>query len=141
MSASVVTVNDILDGQVKLDIACLDRIYLNVYMPKLQTSGQVTAFLTHHLGFPFPSPALFNQIGQRFRRAVASYADANNILGVKFAKGESPFIQYGYSGRARGQARRAVHLNQPGHAESNARNLWMSVGRDTLPTKPSPGIE
>lgn len=58
MGTSVVTVNDILDGQVKLDIECLDRIYLNVYVPKLQTSAQVTAFLTNHLGFPFPSPAL-----------------------------------------------------------------------------------
>jgi hypothetical protein len=25
--------------------------------------------------------------------------------------------------------------------QSNARNLWMNVGRDTLPTSPSPGIE
>jgi hypothetical protein len=39
MGASVVTVNDILDGQVKLDIACLDRIYLNVYMPKWPVRG------------------------------------------------------------------------------------------------------
>jgi transposase InsO family protein len=28
-----------------------------------------------------------------------------------------------------------------GMLTSNARNLWMSVGRDTLPTSPSPGTE
>jgi hypothetical protein len=95
MGPSVVTVNDILDGQVKLDIQCLDRIYLNVYVPKLQTSAQVTAFLSNHLGFAFPSPALFNQIGQRFRRAVASYADANQIPWVKFAKGEDKLATMG----------------------------------------------
>ena len=95
MGASVVTVNDILDGQVKLDIQCLDRIYLNVYVPKLQTSAQVTAFLSNHLGFPFPSPALFNQIGLRFRRAVTSYADANNIPWVKFARGEDKLATMG----------------------------------------------
>lgn len=46
-----VTVNEILDGQVALDIECLDRIYLNAYVPIPQSSGQVVAFLTQHLGF------------------------------------------------------------------------------------------
>jgi len=68
MGAHVVTVNEVLDGHVKLDIQCLDRVYLNIYVPILQTSAQVVAFLSTHLGFPFPSPALFNQVGQRFRR-------------------------------------------------------------------------
>src|SRR3989440_3192054 len=86
MGGRVVTVNEVLDGHVALDIQCLDRVYLNAYVMKLQTSAQVVAFLSGHLGFPFPSPALFNQIGQRFRRAVASYADANQIPWVKFGK-------------------------------------------------------
>jgi hypothetical protein len=88
MSGRVVTVNDVLDGHIGLDIQCLDRIYLNAYVPRLQTSAQVVAFLSTHLGFPFPSPALFNQIGQRFRRAVASYAQANDIPWVRFGKGD-----------------------------------------------------
>ena len=86
MGAQVVTVNDVLDGHVALDIQCLDRIYLNAYVPRLQTSAQVVAFLSGHLGYPFPSPALFNQIGQRFRRAVACYAEANDIPWVQFGK-------------------------------------------------------
>jgi len=86
MGAQVVTVNDVLDGHVALDIQCLDRIYLNAYIPRLQTSAQVVAFLSGHLGYRFPSPALFNQIGQRFRRAVAAYAEANDIPWVQFGK-------------------------------------------------------
>jgi hypothetical protein len=86
MGAHVVTVNDVLDGHVALDIECLDRIYLNAYVPTLQTSAQVVAFLSRHLGYPFPSPTLFNQIGQRFRRAVTSFAQANDIPWVKFGK-------------------------------------------------------
>jgi hypothetical protein len=84
MGAGVVTVNDVLDGHVALDIQCLDRIYLNAYIPNLQTSAQVVAFLSAHLGYRFPSPALFNQLGQRFRRAVASYAEANDLPWVRF---------------------------------------------------------
>ena len=58
-----------------LDIECLDRIYLNAYVPILQSSGQVVAFMTQHLGMPIPSPALLEKIGTRFRRAVESFAD------------------------------------------------------------------
>src|SRR6266542_2794329 len=81
-----VTVNDVLDGHVALDIECLDRIYLNAYVPTLQTSAQVAAFLTRHLGFPFPSPALFKQLGDRFRRSVRAFADTGDIPWVTFDK-------------------------------------------------------
>jgi hypothetical protein len=86
MAPRTVTVNELLDGRVALDIECLDRIYLNAYVPILQSSGQVVAFLTRHLGYPFPSPALFNKIGQWFRAAVAAYADAEDIPVVRFGK-------------------------------------------------------
>jgi len=89
MMARVITVNDVLDGHVVLDIECLDRIYLNAYVPILQTSSQVVAFLSGHLGFPFPSPALFRQMGDRFRKAVLSFSDANDIPWVKFEKDEA----------------------------------------------------
>jgi hypothetical protein len=37
-------VNAVLDGHVTLNIECLDRIYLNAYVPILQTSSLVVAF-------------------------------------------------------------------------------------------------
>ncbi len=33
--ATAVTVNEVLDGHVTLDLECLDRIYLNAYVPNL----------------------------------------------------------------------------------------------------------
>jgi hypothetical protein len=87
--ARVITVNDVLDGHVVLDLECLDRIYLNAYVPILQTSSQVVAFLSGHLGFPFPSPALFRQMGDRFRKAVLSFSDANDIPWIRFEKDEA----------------------------------------------------
>ena len=89
MTKHVITVNDVLDGHVVLDIECLDRIYLNAYVPILQTSAQVVAFLSGHLGFPFPSPVLFRQLGERFRRAVASFAEADGIPWVRFGKDQA----------------------------------------------------
>src|SRR5215472_3029384 len=83
----VVTVPELLDGHTVLDIECLDRIYLNGYVPKLQVGGQVVTFLHDHLGMPIVSPAVFEQIGARFRQAVARFAENNDIPVVKFKKG------------------------------------------------------
>ena len=63
-----------------------DRIYLNCYVPKLQTSAQVVAFLSDHLGYPFPSPALFRKLGERFRKAVADFAAEHHIPVVRLAR-------------------------------------------------------
>jgi hypothetical protein len=78
---SPVTVNDVLDGHVKLDLECLDRLYLHGYLGQLQVGGQVIQFLNHR-GYPVPSPACLQQIGDSFRRRVASSAEANDIAVV-----------------------------------------------------------
>jgi hypothetical protein len=83
---TTVTVNELLDGHVGLDLECLDRVYLNGYVPNLQVGGQVVTFLTRHLGYPIPSPAIFDKIGTAFRRAVARFADDEHIPVVRFAK-------------------------------------------------------
>jgi hypothetical protein len=75
---AAVTVNDVLDGHVALDLECLDRLYLHGYLAQLQVGGQVIQFLQHR-GYPVPSPACLHQIGDAFRRRVTSFADANRI--------------------------------------------------------------
>ena len=86
--AATVTINDVLDGHVVLDVECLDRIYLNGHVPNLQVGGQVVSFLTAHLGYGIPSPAIMKRIGTAFRRAVAAFAEANKILMVCFGKND-----------------------------------------------------
>ena len=56
-------------------------------MPKLQVGGQVVTFLHDHCGMPIASPAVFEQIGTRFRQAVARFAENNDIPMIKFKKG------------------------------------------------------
>jgi hypothetical protein len=82
-----VTTNDILDGHVTLDIECLDRIYLNGYVPNLQVGGQVVQYLAKR-GFPIPSPVVVGRIGDRFRDAVRRFTAVNHIPVVRFVKGE-----------------------------------------------------
>jgi hypothetical protein len=86
--AATVTVNDVLDGHVDLDLECLDRIYLNGYVANLQVGGQVVSFMTAHLGYPIPSPAIMEKIGTAFRKAVDRFAADNKIPVVRFGKGD-----------------------------------------------------
>src|SRR5260370_38206596 len=89
--AAAVTVNDLLDGHVALDVECLDRIYLNGYVPMLQVGGQVVSFMTQHLGCSIPSPAIMEKMGTSFRRSVAFFAEPCHIPVARFGKGDRTF--------------------------------------------------
>ena len=139
MGGRVVTVTEVLDGHSVLDIECLDRVYLNAYVPILQSSGQVVAFMTQHLGLPIPSPALFDKIGQRFRRAVASFAEANDIPWVRFAKEDRKAdVMAPYLDRQAATGRSGVAAI--GVAQEFQR-VWAAYRRETRPRRrssPSP---
>ena len=77
--ASVANINDVLEGHVALEIECVDRLYLNAYVPILQVGGQVIRFLHGHLGHDIASPALLGRIGTRFRTAVKQFAKERGI--------------------------------------------------------------
>ncbi len=85
MSANIAS---ILQDEVSLSIRCLDRPYVNGYVPTLQTAGQLVWFLREHLGNPIPSPALFPPLHDRFVRAVQTFAQAQAVPLVHFARGQ-----------------------------------------------------
>ena len=85
---AVVTAADVVAGHVTLDISCLDRLYLNGYVAKLQTPGGVVYFFHDHRGKPIVSPALFEPIGEKFRRDIKNWAQANGIPLIRFTAGE-----------------------------------------------------
>ncbi len=134
MSARVVRVDEVLSGHVVLDIECLDRIYLNAYVPILQSSGQVVAFMTQYLDMPIPSPALLEKISQRFRRSVESFAEANAIPWVRFGKDDrkadvmAPYLKHA---AAEGRPRVAAI----GVAQEFQR-VWTAYRRETSTAAP-----
>jgi hypothetical protein len=77
--ANVANINDVLEGHVALEIECVDRLYLNAYVPNLQVGGQIVRFLRDHLGHPIPSPALLGPIGNRFRKEVKAFAAEREV--------------------------------------------------------------
>ena len=75
---STVNINDVLEGHIALDVACVDRLYLNAYIPSLQVGGQVERFCDH-LAQPIASPVVIQRIGNRFRRDVDAFAKTHRI--------------------------------------------------------------
>ena len=81
-------INDLLRDHVTLEVECLDRLYLNGYIPKLQTGGQLVQFLMGCRGFSIPSPALLGKITEAFRANVKEFAEAEGIPLIKFQPGQ-----------------------------------------------------
>jgi len=128
---AVVTAADMVAGHVTLDVSCLDRLYLNGYVAKLQTAGGVVYFFHHHRGKPIVSPALFEPIGEKFRRDIRDWAQANGIPLIRFAAGDrkaevmAPYLQ---TAAASGRSQVAA----VGCAQEFQR-VWTARKRDTDP--------
>ena len=82
------TMAELLDGHVTLTVECLDRLYLNGYVPTLQTSGYLVTFLTKQRGATIPSPALLEQMTTQFVREVRAFAAREGVPLVHFKPGE-----------------------------------------------------
>ena len=82
------TIPELLRDHVSLDIECVDRVYLNGYVPTLQTSGALVYFLEHQRGAMIASPAILGEISREFAAAVEAYAQKQQIPLVRFQKGQ-----------------------------------------------------
>ncbi len=79
----------LLRDQVTLTCRSIDRIFLQAYVPKLQSVGLVCRFLRWQRGFVIPSSAAFGKIGAAYVEQVHRWAKANDIPVHYFAKGEN----------------------------------------------------
>jgi hypothetical protein len=79
----------LLRDHVTLTCRSIDRIFVQAWVPKLQSVGQVCTFLRWHRGFKIPSSAAFGAIGDRFVREVERFAKQHDIPLVHFKKGEN----------------------------------------------------
>ena len=79
----------LLRDHVTLTCRCVDRIFLQAYVPKLQSVGWVCRFLRWQRGFPIPSSSAFGKIGDGYLRDVHRFAEANDIPVIHFGKGDN----------------------------------------------------
>ena len=79
---------EVLAGHVTLEVECIDRMYLNVYQPRLQHVEGVVSFLRNHRGHPFASSALLEPISQNFIAGLYRFAADHHVSVIDFAKGQ-----------------------------------------------------
>ena len=82
------SVADVLAEHVSFELECIDRMYCNVYQPRLQHVGGVVGYVRHHLGLPVPSTVPLGAISDRFIKQVHAFAATHQVPWVDFVKGE-----------------------------------------------------
>lgn len=82
------TAADALSGHVTLEVESIDRLYLNVYQPTLQTPGGASYFFRAIRGCPVPSSALMAPMTRAFVDAIEAFVAERGIDLVTFERGE-----------------------------------------------------
>ena len=81
-------VAEILQNHVTFELEAIDRMYLNAYVPSLQTGGGMAYFLKTQLGVRVPSTVMVAPMSQRFVDALERVAETEGVDLVTFKKGQ-----------------------------------------------------
>jgi hypothetical protein len=81
-------VAEVLDEHVTLELECIDRVFLNLYVPMLQSEAGVAWFWRHHRGHQFASSALMATMTKSFIRRIEAFAQREGIDLITFRKGQ-----------------------------------------------------
>lgn len=82
------SVADVIRGHVTLEVEGIDRMYLNVYQPKLQAEKQAACFFRYHRGRAVASSALMGVMTNEFLQKVEAFVEQHQIPVVAFKKGQ-----------------------------------------------------
>jgi hypothetical protein len=82
------TIAEVIDKHVTLELECLDRVYINIYQPELQTARAVFQFLRNQYGQGAVSSHHMKDISGRFLRSIDKFAYHNDIPMIGFEKGQ-----------------------------------------------------
>ena len=82
------TVADVLSDHVRFEVECIDRLYLNVWQPRLAYGGGVAGFFTSHRGYAYASTALMDPMSKAFVADIHHFIAARGVDLVHFAKGQ-----------------------------------------------------
>jgi hypothetical protein len=81
------SVADVLTDHVVFEVECIDRMYLNVYVPQLGYPAGLVGFVHRQLGLPIASTAPLAPISEGFSTAVRRFARDQDVPWVDFVKG------------------------------------------------------
>ncbi len=81
------TVADMLTDRVVLEAECMDRMYVNVYVPSLKYADGLVAYMHRQLDLWIASTALLGKITDGFTTAMHRFTRDQMVLWVDLARG------------------------------------------------------
>jgi DNA-binding PadR family transcriptional regulator len=82
------SVAEVIGKHVTLEVEGIDRMYLNVYQPKLQAPKQAAWFFRFHRGQPVASSVPMGIMSNAFLAQIDGFVEKHNIPVVHFRKGQ-----------------------------------------------------
>ncbi len=79
----------LLRDHTTLTCRSVDRIFLEGYVPLMQTAGGAARYLLYQRGVPMPSSAAFGKIGEQYVADIRRWAKEEGVPEFQFQKGES----------------------------------------------------
>jgi hypothetical protein len=85
---SVHRVSELLEDHVTLELEGIDRMYLNAYVPGLQTPEGTAWFFRSHRGHTFASSALMDPMSKAFVASIEMFVQSEQVPLITFQKGQ-----------------------------------------------------
>jgi hypothetical protein len=82
------SVAEILHDHVTFELEAIDRMYLNAYVPSLQTGAGFVYFVKTQLGATVPSTTVIAPMSERFVQTIERFVATEGIDLVPFDKGQ-----------------------------------------------------
>jgi hypothetical protein len=79
---------ELQQDHVVLELECIDRMYLNAYVPKLTSEGGIAAFCRGYLGHRFASTKQAVAMTEAFVKAIHAFIQEEHLELVRFQKGQ-----------------------------------------------------
>jgi hypothetical protein len=80
------TAGEVLSHHVEFEVECIDRMYLNVWVPRLAYGGGVQGFFVGHRGHHYASTALMDPMTKAFVADIHGFVAARGLELVSFGK-------------------------------------------------------
>ena len=122
----------LLRERVTLAGRSVDRIFLQGYVPHLQTAGWCARFLREQRGFGYPSSKAFGEVGKAYETAIRNFARKNAIPVIRFARGDNreeiarPYLEAAAAG-----GKGKVVMIGVGQENASAWRSWANKRRDS----------
>lgn len=82
------SLSELQQEHVTMELECIDRMYLNAYVPKLTSEAGIAAFCRGYLGHRFASTKQAVEMTKTFVQSIETFLQEEGLERVRFKKGQ-----------------------------------------------------